>query len=95
MSSHYNEMECSLCGKDIFVPGNWHGDGWFDEREFEPFDDPVLCKRCKDGEVYTVTLEVVGYDDFDKWDNAEWSSLFADCDGAQVLSSGAKRHGTK
>ena len=62
--------ECSVCSEDVLVEGNWHGDSWSEPREFEPFDDPVLCSRCKGGRHFTITFRVVGFEDFNRL--AEW-----------------------
>jgi len=85
--------ECSTCSEDVLAEGNWHGDGWNEPREFEPFDDPVLCERCKDGDYYTITFRVVGYEDFSqmKWPR-HWREYFEGFDSVHIETVEVKKH---
>ena len=90
------ECRCSLCGADAVVEGHWHGDGWNEPREFEPFDDPVLCQRCKEGDEFTITLKVVGYEDFSKMRYpGHWQEALDEFDSVHVYSVEVKKHERK
>ena len=90
------ECQCNLCNADVVVEGNWHGDGWYDEREFEPFDDPVLCQRCKEGDDFTITLRVVGYEDFSRMQSpTHWRGVLDEFDSVHIYSVEVKKHERK
>lgn len=85
--------ECSVCGTDVLAEGNWHGDGWNEPREFEPFDDPLLCDRCESGTVYTLKFTVIGHEDFSKmkWPR-HWHDWFEGFDSVYVQTVEVKKH---
>jgi hypothetical protein len=84
---------CNVCSDEVLAEGTWFGDGWSEPREFEPFEDPLLCERCKEGDFYTITFKVVGYEDFSKMSQPRhWRDWFEGFDSVHIQSVEVKLH---
>ena len=78
-------MECAQCDEEFDTYGRLIGDGWNEPIEFIPVDEDRLCNRCTDGDAFTITLSVVGYENFSELSRChEWSDLLGEFDSVYL-----------
>lgn len=78
-----SEIDCEQCGKSYQAEGTSSGDGWNEPFEFEPFDE--MCDSCTNGHQLTITIKVVGDEDFKSCNRDDWVALMEGFPETHVL----------